>query len=30
MVSLAEIQAARSLLEGKVIRTPLVNSPTIS
>jgi len=30
MVSLAEIQAARSLLEGKVIQTPLVFSPTFS
>jgi len=30
MVSLAEIQAASLLLEGKVIRTPLVYSPTFS
>ena len=30
MVTLAEIQAASLLLEGKVIRTPLVYSPTFS
>lgn len=30
MVALAEIQAASLLLEGKVIRTPLVYSPTFS
>jgi len=30
MVTLADIQAASGLLEGKVIRTPLVHSPTIS
>jgi threonine dehydratase len=30
MVSLAQIQAAAELLEGKIIRTPLVYSPTFS